>query len=114
MPRHLAAAAATLSALTFLLTPSTAYAASPGDTVVLPVRKALARLPVCPSARLPVCDEDPAGYERIKFRHRFDADHDRCTTRAEVLKSKAVRPCTRRGTSFSSSALVTASRPRPR
>ncbi|MFY7626299.1 hypothetical protein [Streptomyces soliscabiei] len=53
--------------------------AAPGTTVTLPVRDAL-----------PVQDENRTGYERSKFRHWIDADHDGCTTRAEVLKAEAV------------------------
>jgi hypothetical protein len=80
--------AAALSALTVLLTPATAHAASaerataPGNTVTLPVREAL--------AALPVNDESRAGYERTKFKHWTDADRDGCNTRMEVLKAEAV------------------------
>jgi hypothetical protein len=75
--------AATLSALAALLvTPAAAHAADPGETVALPVRNAL--------ATLPVRDEDRTGYERSKFRHWIDADRDGCNTRQEVLKSEAV------------------------
>ncbi|GAA3797996.1 HNH endonuclease family protein [Streptomyces coacervatus] len=77
--RTVAAALAALTAL--LLTPTTAQA-DPRDTVVLPVRDAL--------AALPVRDEDRTGYERSKFRHWIDADRDGCNTRQEVLKSEAV------------------------
>ncbi|MGQ4483449.1 HNH endonuclease family protein [Streptomyces sp. SAS_276] len=80
--------AAVLSALAVLLTPTTAHAASAGratdpvDTVTLPVRDAL--------AALPVSDESRAGYERTKFKHWTDADKDGCNTRMEVLKAEAV------------------------
>ncbi|MFK4103191.1 HNH endonuclease family protein [Streptomyces sp. NPDC019531] len=75
--------AAALSALAaLLLTPATAHAADPGDTIALPVRDAL--------ATLPVQDEDRTGYERTKFRHWSDADRDGCSTRAEVLLAEAV------------------------
>ena len=81
--RFVRTAAAALSALAaLLLTPTTAHAAGPGDTVVLPVSDAL--------AALPVRDEDRTGYERSKFRHWIDADRDGCNTRQEVLKSEAV------------------------
>ncbi|WP_328978418.1 HNH endonuclease family protein [Streptomyces canus] len=76
-------AAAALSALAaLLLTPATAHAADPGDTIALPVREAL--------AALPVQDEERTGYERTKFRHWIDADRDGCSTRAEVLLAEAV------------------------
>ena len=78
--RTVAAALFALAAL--LLTPTTAHASSPGDTVALPVRDAL--------AALPVRNEDRTGYERSKFRHWIDADRDGCNTRQEVLKSEAV------------------------
>ncbi|MDX2557256.1 HNH endonuclease family protein [Streptomyces stelliscabiei] len=82
MPRT-AGLAAAFSALTLLLTPTTvAYAAEPGDRVVLPVRDAL--------AALAVKDEDRTGYERTKFRHWIDADRDGCSTRGEVLVEEAV------------------------
>ncbi|MEU3529530.1 HNH endonuclease family protein [Streptomyces sp. NPDC038707] len=78
------------AALATLLVPATAHAAPttgtagrvPGRTVTLPVRDAL--------AALPVRDEDRTGYERTKFKHWVDADKDGCTTRAEVLKAEAV------------------------
>ncbi|WP_329265063.1 DUF1524 domain-containing protein [Streptomyces sp. NBC_01478] len=74
--------------LAVLLAPTTARAAeaervaAPGDTVALPVRDAL--------AALPVQTENRTGYERTKFRHWTDADHDGCNTRQEVLKTEAV------------------------
>lgn len=81
LPRIVGAAAAVVSTLTVLLTPGTAHAA-PGDTIVLPVRDAL--------AALAVQDEDRTGYERTKFRHWVDADRDGCSTRSEVLIEEAV------------------------
>ncbi|MEU2441762.1 HNH endonuclease family protein [Streptomyces rubradiris] len=82
--------AAFAAALAALLAPAAAHAApaadptgrAPGRTVTLPVRDAL--------AALPVRDEDRTGYERTKFKHWVDADKDGCTTRAEVLKAEAV------------------------
>ncbi|MFI5978875.1 HNH endonuclease family protein [Streptomyces sp. NPDC051452] len=69
-----------------LLVPTAAQAAPgaavPGDTVTLPVRDAL--------AQLPVRGEDRSGYERTKFKDWADADKDGCNTRAEVLKAEAV------------------------
>ena len=84
------AAAAALSVLTVLLSPSAAHAAAPaparatapGDTVTLPVRDALAALPVQGESRV--------GYERTKFKHWTDADKNGCNTRAEVLLDEAV------------------------
>ncbi|MFC9280175.1 HNH endonuclease family protein [Streptomyces collinus] len=67
------------------MVPSTAHAAEAADsgrTLTLPVRDAL--------ARLPVRTEDRTGYERTKFKHWVDADKDGCNTRAEVLKAEAV------------------------
>jgi hypothetical protein len=76
-------AAAALSALAaLLLNSTTAHAAEPGDTIALPVRDAL--------AALPVQGEERTGYERSKFRHWIDADRDGCSTRAEVLLVEAV------------------------
>ncbi|MBL1109337.1 HNH endonuclease [Streptomyces sp. 5-8] len=78
-----AAAAAVFAAL---LVPASAHAApaaaAPGDSVTLPVREAL--------AQLPVRTEDRTGYERTKFKHWIDADRDGCNTRSEVLKAEAV------------------------
>ncbi|MFD5861497.1 HNH endonuclease family protein [Streptomyces chartreusis] len=54
----------------------------PGETVVMPVRDAI--------AALPVQDEDRTGYNRDKFRHWIDADRDGCSTRNEVLIEEAV------------------------
>ncbi|MGW7244581.1 HNH endonuclease family protein [Streptomyces sp. NPDC054804] len=76
-----------------LLTPTTAHATTtaaghlpvrhaPGETITLPVRDAL--------AALPVADESRAGYSRDKFRHWTDADKNGCNTRAEVLLEEAV------------------------
>ena len=70
-------AASVSSALAVLLSPATAHAAAPGDTVALPVRDALHALALQP--------EDRTGYERSKFRHWVDADRDSCNTRQEVL-----------------------------
>ncbi|MFF3177920.1 HNH endonuclease family protein [Streptomyces sp. NPDC057900] len=36
-------------------------------------------------AALPLAAENRTGYERTKFKHWIDEDHDRCTTRSEVL-----------------------------
>ncbi|MET9463081.1 hypothetical protein ABZY05_50420 [Streptomyces canus] len=64
------------TAAALLLTHATTYAADPGDPIALPVRDAL--------AALPVQDEDRTGYERSKFRHWIDTDPDGCSTRVEV------------------------------
>ncbi|MEU9157950.1 HNH endonuclease family protein [Streptomyces sp. NPDC048417] len=55
---------------------------APGETIILPVRDAL--------AALTVADENRTGYSRDKFRHWTDADKDGCNTRAEVLLEEAV------------------------
>ncbi|MFJ8159023.1 HNH endonuclease family protein [Streptomyces sp. NPDC094468] len=78
-----------------LLTPTTAHATTaapaaahqrvhraPGETITLPVRDAL--------AALPVADESRAGYTRDKFKHWTDADKNGCNARAEVLLAEAV------------------------
>ncbi|WP_405444449.1 HNH endonuclease family protein [Streptomyces achromogenes] len=82
--------AALAAALAALLVPAAAHAVPAADPtgrvpdriVTLPVRDAL--------AVLPVRDEDRTGYERTKFKHWVDADKDGCTTRVEVLKAEAV------------------------
>jgi hypothetical protein len=88
------AAAALLASLTVVLAPTAADSlplghaplrqAAPADTITLPVRDAL--------AALPVRDESRTGYSRDKFRHWTDADRDGCNTRAEVLLAEAVQP----------------------
>ena len=81
----LAVAAATVLVLSSTGAAGAASASVPrvaGETVTLPVGEALAALPV----RV----EDRSGYERSKFRHWIDADHDGCSTRQEVLKQEAV------------------------
>jgi len=83
---HLLRPAVMAAALLALLAPAPAHAAivptSPGESVTLPVRDAL--------AALAVHDEDRTGYQRTKFRHWIDADRNGCNTRQEVLKSEAV------------------------
>ncbi|MDI1456488.1 HNH endonuclease family protein [Streptomyces sp. ATE26] len=87
--------AAAAAAFAALLVPTTAHTAAahsaatatrqgraPGETVTLPVRDAL--------AQLPVREEDRTGYDRSQFKHWIDADKDGCNTRAEVLKAEAV------------------------
>jgi hypothetical protein len=58
----------------------TMAAASPSATA-MPLRDAV--------AALSVADEIRDGYQRDKFRHWTDADHDGCSTRAEVLIAEA-------------------------
>ncbi|MFF7705493.1 HNH endonuclease family protein [Streptomyces lydicus] len=43
---------------------------------------------------LPQAAESRDGYERSKFKHWIDADHDGCNTRAEVLLAEAITPPT--------------------
>ncbi|WP_329266550.1 HNH endonuclease family protein [Streptomyces sp. NBC_01451] len=73
---------AAAAALAVLLSPATAHAVGPGDTVALPVRDAL--------HALTIQTENRTGYERSKFRHWVDADRDSCNTRQEVLLEEAV------------------------
>ncbi|MFI5808922.1 HNH endonuclease family protein [Streptomyces sp. NPDC051561] len=77
--------------LTGLLAPAAAAQAAPagsgpwgerGDTLVMPLEKAL--------AEMPVAEESRTGYERTKYKHWVDANHDGCSTRAEVLLEEAV------------------------
>lgn len=85
---RLARAAVVATSLMVLLAPAEAHAAAPplagapGDTITLPVRDAL--------AALPVRAEDTSPYSRDAFKHWVDADGDGCNARAEVLKSEAV------------------------
>lgn len=57
-----------------------AQAAAPA--AVVPLREAIARLPVVTESR--------EGYAREKVKHWVDADRDGCSTRAEVLLEEAV------------------------
>ncbi|EGJ72661.1 putative secreted protein (plasmid) [Streptomyces sp. Tu6071] len=78
-------AALTALALSTALAPTAAAAdlpAAPGDTVTLPLRKAIAALDTRAEKR--------TGYERTKFKHWIDEDRDGCTTRNEVLLAEAV------------------------
>ncbi|MES4909192.1 MULTISPECIES: DUF1524 domain-containing protein [unclassified Streptomyces] len=60
--------------------------AAPGDTVTTTLTQAI--------TDLPVADESRDGYDRSKFKHWVDADHDGCSTRSEVLLAEAVEPPT--------------------
>ncbi|WP_241740727.1 hypothetical protein [Streptomyces sp. L2] len=68
LPRALAATAVLAALLTALTGPAPAAAATTTDTITLPVRDAL--------AQLPLRSEDRTGYERSKFKHWIDADKD--------------------------------------
>lgn len=61
----------------------TMAAASP-SAVAMPLRDAV--------AALPVAEEIRDGYQREKYRHWTDADRDGCSTRAEVLIAEAAVP----------------------
>lgn len=65
---------------------ATLAAAMPAHADTLPLRAAV--------ASLPIADEDRTGYDRALFRHWVDADRDGCTTRAEVLLEEAIEPPT--------------------
>ncbi|MGW1622468.1 hypothetical protein [Streptomyces sp. NPDC002172] len=88
LPRTRRTLIASLFAPLTLIAPTTAHAAAaparhtPGETITLPVRDAL--------AELTIADESRAGYSRDKFRHWTDADKDGCNARAEVLLEEAV------------------------
>ncbi|GAA2733817.1 HNH endonuclease family protein [Actinocorallia aurantiaca] len=56
--------------------------AAPAHAEELPLRAALAELPVAAESR--------EGYVRTAFKHWIDADKDGCSTRAEVLLAEAV------------------------
>jgi hypothetical protein len=73
--------AATLLTVSFLAA-TPAVAAAPDETVTLPIREAI--------ASIPITDEDRTGYDRDLFRHWIDEDGDGCSTRAEVLIAEAV------------------------
>jgi hypothetical protein len=92
-PRRGAAAAApsvVLIAGIGVFSPTDATAAAPGTaraagrTITLPVRDAL--------AQMPIAAEDRTGYKRTAFKHWIDADGDGCDTRKEVLKDEAINP----------------------
>ncbi|QKV95966.1 HNH endonuclease [Streptomyces sp. NA02950] len=72
------------AALAALVLPLTPASATPGDMVTTTLTQAIADLPVTAESR--------DGYERSKFRHWVDVDHDGCATRAEVLEEEAVEP----------------------
>jgi hypothetical protein len=57
-------------------------AAAAATVTAVPLREAV--------AALPVAEESRDGYQREKFRHWIDADGDGCNTRAEVLIDEAV------------------------
>jgi hypothetical protein len=78
--RALAAALLALSALT--ATGPASAADDPGQVVTLPLRQAI--------ADLPVADENRTGYQRESFRHWVDANRNGCSTRSEVLLEEAV------------------------
>ncbi|QFZ20449.1 HNH endonuclease family protein [Saccharothrix syringae] len=80
--RATAVAAAACAALVALVAPGVAHAQS-GQRAEVPLRVAV--------AVLPVADERREGYDRGLFRHWIDADRDGCSTRAEVLLEEAVQ-----------------------
>ncbi|MFG3323778.1 HNH endonuclease family protein [Streptomyces sp. NPDC048171] len=75
-----------LSALAAFVSAGALFVSAPAvqaaDDQVLPLRQAV--------ASLPVADEDRTGYDRDLFRHWVDADRDGCDTRREVLLEEAV------------------------
>lgn len=68
-------------------------AAAPAPAADVPASQAaptVATMPLTDGiANLPVVPERRDGYERTKFKHWVDADHDGCNTRAEVLKEES-------------------------
>ncbi|MEV6079651.1 HNH endonuclease family protein [Streptomyces sp. NPDC052069] len=76
--------AAAVLAILPLLAASPSQAA--GDPEVLTLSDAVQRLPLAAESR--------DGYERAKFKHWVDADHDACNTRAEVLLDESRIPAT--------------------
>ncbi|WP_326844171.1 HNH endonuclease family protein (plasmid) [Streptomyces sp. NBC_01558] len=70
----IAALAAALLALPLTITPASAHQLPSGP---LPMAAAVDLLPTAAESR--------DGYQRTSFKHWVDADHDGCTTRAEVL-----------------------------
>lgn len=65
-------------------TVSVAPAAAQAETISVPLRSAV--------AELPVADETRAGYDRDLFPHWVDDDRDGCNTRKEVLIAEATTP----------------------
>ncbi|GAA2447877.1 HNH endonuclease family protein [Streptomyces macrosporus] len=80
------AAALAVVTTTVLAAAPPAHAQASAGEFTLPLRSAVAALPVAP--------EDRTGYTREAFRHWIDADRDGCTTPAEVLLAEAVDPPT--------------------
>lgn len=85
MRMHLRSTVLTLTAAAAALAGALAPASAASGAVVTTMLREAIHL-------LPVAAEDRTGYERSKFKHWVDEDHDNCNPRQEVLIAEAVEP----------------------